>query len=218
MLWGADLRLEMARTISDHHPLLLGSGSPRRRDILRDLRIPFVVHAASIDESVQPGESAEKYVARITDAKANALLEHLDAGDMAALLVADTVVVLDGEILGKPSDEREAETMVTRLVGRRHHVLTRFDVRTRDGDQNVAETVRSSVFMRAASAEDVRCYAETGEGLDKAGAYAVQGCGAFLVERIEGSYSNVIGLPASELVVALQRVGLLGAFPLQSAD
>lgn len=211
-------RLAMARQISDHHPLLLGSGSVRRRDILLNLGIPFVVRVASVDEAVRAGELAEDYVVRVSRAKANALIHSLRQDRISALLVADTVVVLDGEILGKPADTQEAGAMVGRLVGRCHEVLTRFDVRTRDGDQDVAQTVRTRVYMRDASVEDVKRYAATGEGLDKAGAYAVQGCGAFLVERIEGSYSNVVGLPASELVVALQRVLLLGAFPRASRD
>ena len=208
----------MDRQISDHRPLLLGSGSPRRRDILRDLGIPFLVRVASVDETVREGETAEQYVTRVAGAKASALLHHLEDDSLAALLVADTTVVLDGEVLGKPGDETQAREMLGRLVGRYHEVLTHFDVRTRDGLQDVAQTVRSRVYMRKASAEDVVRYAATGEGLDKAGAYAVQGQGAFLVERIDGSYSNVVGLPASELVVALQGVGLLGSFPMTNSD
>jgi septum formation protein len=208
----------MARQISDHHPLLLGSGSPRRRQILSDLRIPFVVRVARIDESVRSGEHADDYVVRVAAEKADNLTRYLEEDHVAALLVADTTVVLDEEVLGKPADSEEAERMVMRLVGRYHEVLTRFEVRSLDSSQNVAETVRSRVYMRDADAGDLRRYAATGEGLDKAGAYAVQGCGAFLIERIEGSYSNVIGLPASELVLALQSIGLLGAFPLASGN
>ena len=208
----------MVHQVSDRHPLLLGSGSPRRRAILSGLGIPFEVHAAAVDESVQPGERAEAYVERVTQTKAMALTEHLRDDFYAALLVADTVVVLDGAILGKPTDVSHAEELVGRLVGRWHEVLTRFSIATREGGQDVAETVRSRVYMRDASAEEVKRYAATGEGLDKAGAYAVQGCGAFLVQRIDGSYSNVIGLPACEVVAALQRVALLEGFPQRGGD
>jgi septum formation protein len=202
------------RAISASCPLLLGSASPRRRAILTDLALPLEIQPATIDETAHPGEGAVPYINRVVKAKTDALLGLLAERDVAALLVADTIVVLQGEVLGKPLDRADAERLVGRLVGRQHRVLTRFEITNKDSGRRHAETVESLVYMRPANGEEVARYAATGEGLDKAGAYAVQGCGAFLIERIEGSYSNVIGLPACEVVQALQQSGVLPAFPM----
>ncbi len=206
----------MTRTISSHAPLLLGSQSPRRRQILEELGIPVVVRAAAIDESVVAGEAIDAYLARVVEAKLWAAVAQIGTLTPAAALAADTVVVLDGEILGKPEDTRDAVRLLRRLAGRVHTVLTRFAILDLDrGEAPVcARTVESRVQMRHASGGELERYAATGEGLDKAGAYAVQGCGAFLVERIDGSPSNVIGLPACEVVVELTRAKLVDAFPL----
>jgi septum formation protein len=205
-------------------PLWLGSASPRRREILENLRIPFRVAAGAPDERVLAGETPEIYLARVVLAKLGAVralvAERARAGDV--VLVADTSVVLGDTILGKPIDEghgdRErgtaaAEAMVARLAGRTHRVLTRF-VLARAGnvasdDVLHAETVETRVTFRPLSEGAVRAYAASGEGLDKAGGYAVQGLGAGLVARIDGSYANVVGLPACELVVALATLGLV---------
>jgi septum formation protein len=138
-----------------------------------------------------------------------------DAGRFAAALVADTIVVVDGEILGKPLDVADAERLLHRLVGRAHVVYTRFAVGQIQADAaNVcSRTVETRVFLRSATHEEVRRYAATGEGLDKAGAYAAQGIGSFLIERVEGSYTNVVGLPLCEVVVEMQRLQLLPEFP-----
>ena len=206
----------MTRSISSHSPLLLGSQSPRRRQILEELGIPIVVRGAAIDESVVPGESTEAYLARVVEAKLWAAFEEVGELTPRAVLAADTVVVQDGEILGKPTDTEDAVRLLRRLAGREHAVLTRFAILDMDRTQEpvCARTVESRVQMRSATEGELTRYAATGEGLDKAGAYAVQGLGAFLVERIDGSPSNVIGLPACEVVVELARAGLLGAFPL----
>lgn len=206
----------MTRSISPHSPLLLGSQSPRRRQILEELGIPLLVRAADVDEAVVPGEAVDAYLARVVEAKLWAALGQIGATTPAGILVADTVVVLDDAILGKPSDTRDAVRLLRMLAGRVHSVLTRFAIL--DMDQSArpvcARTVTSRVQMRNATHGELERYAATGEGLDKAGAYAVQGCGAFLVERIDGSPSNVIGLPACEVVVELERANLLDAFPL----
>jgi len=172
-----------------------------------------VIVAADIDEQTEPGERPEPYLARIVAAKRKAV--HARAGErsFAALLVADTSVTLGDEILGKPRDAEEAESMLERLAGREHRVLTRYSLSLPDGSLVVERTVSSSVWIRSASGDELRRYARSGEGLDKAGAYAVQGLGAFLVERIAGSYANVVGLPSCELVVDLRDAGLLGPFP-----
>lgn len=202
-------------------PLVLGSQSPRRSEILRGLGIPIRVCPAHVDETPLNDESAGRYVERVTSAKLAAvgamLTSQGEATETAfgAVLTADTTVVVDGDVLGKPEDEADAVRLLRRIAGRAHRVLTCYAIGTPQHPSKVAllRTVESRVVMRDASFEELERYARTGEGLDKAGAYAVQGIGAFLVERIDGSYSNVVGLPACEVVVDLQALGLLGPFP-----
>jgi septum formation protein len=205
-------------------PLLLGSASPRRRDILASLGLPFVVLAADIVEDVLPGETPEPYLERIALAKLAAIWQRLarassavpERGSIAAVLVADTTVVIDDQIVGKPADAADAVAILSRLVGRSHDVFTRYAIgRAEPGEGALlaARTVRTEVRLRQASAAEVEAYARTGEGLDKAGAYAAQGIGSFLVEGVTGSYSNVVGLPACELVSDLAQLGLLAGFP-----
>lgn len=200
--------------ISAETPLLLGSASPRRRDILRGLGLSIRVEPADIPEHVAERELPLDYVTRIVEEKLRAVAERATA-PCSALLVADTVVVIDGDILGKPADTADAARLLERIVGRTHTVYTRYAISLSDAPQRIqiARTVATEVSLRAASAEEIRRYAESGEGLDKAGAYAAQGLGAFLIERIIGSYSNVVGLPACEVVLDLRALGLLGPFP-----
>lgn len=212
--------------ISSTRPLLLGSGSPRRRDILSSLGLPFVVLAADIVEDVAAGETPHAYLERIAAAKLEAIWARLGGtaerslapGGLAAILVADTTVVIDGVIVGKPADVSDAAATLSRLVGRTHDVLTRYLIARPEPSGAgqgvlVGRTVQTRVTLRGASAAELEAYARTGEGLDKAGAYAAQGIGSFLVEGVSGSYSNVVGLPACEVVVDLTALGLLGMFP-----
>lgn len=210
--------------------MLLGSASPRRSAILASLGIPFVVLPADIDEAVHPGEPPLRYLERVVEAKLEAVRSRLDVdgppggapGGVAAVLVADTIVVIDETIVGKPVDVADAQIILARLVGRTHTVFTRYllgrKVRSPSEHHFVARTVKTEVKLRGATPDEVKAYARTGEGLDKAGAYAAQGIGAFLVERLAGSYSNVVGLPACELITDLQQSGLLGVFPRAVAD
>lgn len=212
------------RTMIDaSHPLLLGSGSPRRREILTTLGIPIRVLTANVDESVKGGEGAMDYLDRIAAMKlaavARAVGELQEEKRIGGILVADTTVILEGRILGKPADESEARAMIRDLSGRAHQVATRFAI-AGPGDLSRAlhaETVISTVVFRALDEAEIAGYAATGEGLDKAGAYAVQGIGAFAVSRIEGSYANVVGLPACEVVAALVATRLVAGFPLPRA-
>ena len=200
----------------DHaHPLLLGSSSPRRRDILATLGLPFRAVGADVIEAGHPGESAEDYQDRIILAKLDAVRRLPEVEGAGGILVADTEVILDGRVLGKPRDEADARAMLRALSGRGHEVWTRFAVAAaEDGPPRRAETVRTRVLFRALDDEEIAGYAATGEGLDKAGSYAIQGVGSFAVARIEGSYSNVVGLPACEVIAALRGAGLLPRFPL----
>lgn len=203
----------MPTPLSEARPLLLGSGSPRRREIIASLRIPCVALAADIDERTEPGELPEPYLERVVTAKRLAVLARAGERACGAVLVADTSVTLGDEILGKPADAADAERMLARLAGKEHRVLTRYALALPDGALVAERTIATRVWMRSASVEELGRYARSGEGIDKAGAYAVQGLGAFLVERIEGSYTNVVGLPACELVLDLRHSGLLGPYP-----
>jgi len=201
--------------ITSDTPLVLGSASPRRQEILAGLGIPLRLLPAHIAEELQGGESPLRYLERVVGEKLAAVAGLVQGTRCAGILVADTIVVIDGEVLGKPTNEPDAVRLLQRLVGRGHTVYTRYAIARSPelGAAAVARTVESRVTMRAASHDELARYAATGEGLDKAGAYAVQGIGAFLVERIEGSYSNVVGLPACEVIVDLLKVGLLERFP-----
>ena len=192
--------------------LLLASASPRRREILRTLGLPFEAAAVEADEAELPSEAPEPYLVRVVDEKLR-LAEPLRAArGLGAVLVADTTVVLEGRMLAKPRDEDDNRAMVSALAGKRHHVFTRFAARSAEG-QIRARTVVTAVSVRDLSGDEVRRYVASGEGRDKAGGYAIQGLGSFAVTGIEGSYSNVVGLPACEVVLALRELGVLGAFP-----
>ena len=170
--------------------LILASASPRRRELLAGLGLRFEVRPADIDETPRDGETPASYVLRLAQEKAAAVA----APDGALVLAADTTVVIDGEILGKPEDEADARRMLGLLAGREHEVLTGISLRETGG--RAASHVESSrVRMAALSAEEIAWYAATGEPLDKAGAYAVQGLGVLFVETVTGNHSNVVGLP-----------------------
>ena len=198
--------------VSSSTPLVLGSASPRRREILERARVPVVVVTAEVDETPAVGEAPDAYLARVVLAKLDAVRGMLSPDRLRiapAVLAADTSVIDRDAILGKPASEAEAQAMIERLSGRTHMVKTRFAIADpSSGVVRHAETVSTSVTFRSLSTEDARGYAASGEGRDKAGGYAIQGLGASFVLRIEGSYTNVVGLPACEVVVALERLGL----------
>lgn len=183
-------------------PLVLASGSPRRRALLEGLGLAFESIAPGLDESVQAGEPPRDYVLRVAVEKA-AAGARMRPG--ALVLAADTSVVLGDAILGKPSGELEARQMVRALAGRRHSVLTGVAL---DGAARASVVVETAVWFRPLSEAEIAWYASTGEPLDKAGAYAIQGAGGMLVQRIEGSASNVVGLPLAETVELLRQAGL----------
>ena len=177
--------------------LLLASRSARRADLLELVGARFEICAAEVDERPLPDERPEAHVLRLAEAKARAGLSTAGGaarGDVAAL-GADTVVVIDRAILGKPRDVQDAARMLRLLSGRVHEVWTGVALVEAGGGRCVAEAVRSLVKFVPLTEEEIASYVETGEPLDKAGAYAVQGFGALHVEAIEGSYSNVVGLP-----------------------
>jgi septum formation protein len=202
--------------ISASNPLCLGSASPRRRELLIGLGIPLGIHPANVEEDARENERPLQYLERVVADKWSAVDQGVPRlNRFAAVLVADTIVVVDDEILGKPTDTADAVRLLGRIVGREHIVYTRFAIGTTCPDSQMVSqrTVATRVFLRAASSHEIARYAATGEGLDKAGAYAAQGIGSFLIERVEGSYTNVVGLPICEVVMELQRLQLLSEFP-----
>lgn len=205
--------------IDEAHPLLLASASPRRRDIVASLQIPVVVRAVEVDERLLGAEDARAYLERVVAAKLRAAGALPEASRTGATLVADTVVVLDGRVLGKPENRDEARRMLGALAGRGHEVLTRLALGAPEQGSEVvaARTVETRVWFRPLGAGAIERYVASGEGDDKAGSYAIQGLGAFLVRGIEGSYSNVVGLPSADLVELLCEAHLLPHFPLGGA-
>ncbi len=187
-------------------PILLASASPRRQAFLRGVGIPFEVVVPEIDETPRPGEPPYDTVRRLAEAKARAAHERRPRGE-GLILAADTEVVLDGVTLGKPDGPDEAVTMLRRLSGREHLVVTGFcilDQRTGEAERAVADT---RVQFRGLDDHEIEGYVSTGEPLDKAGAYACQGIGSFLIARVEGSYTNVVGLPLGQVIETLGRLG-----------
>jgi len=172
------------------NPIVLASGSPRRKQLLEMLHIPFRVVPPDVDEHVLPGEDPGHYVTRLSRAKAEAVVRRAP-GDV--ILAADTTVVLDGAIFEKPTSPANAIEMLTRLQGRTHEVMTAVAV-AQDGKVEQALDV-SRVTFRPADRATLQAYVATGEPMDKAGAYAIQGLGAPLIERVEGDFFGVMGLP-----------------------
>ncbi|WP_295633695.1 nucleoside triphosphate pyrophosphatase [uncultured Intestinimonas sp.] len=190
--------------------LILASGSPRRRQLLEQIGLTFVVRSSDVDESVSPGLTPAQVVESLSARKGEAVAAEAAPGDL--VLSADTVVALDGAILGKPRDRAEAEAMLTALSGRTHQVYTGVTL-LQDG-RRLTEHEVTAVTFRPLSPGEIAAYVSTGEPMDKAGAYGIQGLGALLVERLEGDYFNVMGLPLCRLGEMLAQFGVR---PLEAA-
>ena len=171
--------------------LVLASQSPRRAEILRQAGIRFSVRSAPVDETPLPGERPEDYVQRLAEAKALAI----PAAPEETVLGADTVVVVEGEMLGKPLNEADARRMLAALAGRRHQVIT--GICLRRGANIVRDWAATGVWFAAMTAPEIDEYIASGEPIDKAGAYAIQGLASKFIERIDGCYFNVVGLPVA---------------------
>lgn len=182
--------------------LILASGSPRRKLLLEQLGIGFEIDPPDVDESVVMGEAPEVYVTRLSTKKAKAVAEKQDKDSEAVILAADTTVVLQGNILGKPESKEHGLQMLSDLSGTRHDVLTGVSIFS--GSRTETFWVRTEVTFRQLGEKEIAWYWETGEPQDKAGSYGLQGAGAAFVETLTGSYSNVIGLPLSETVLILR--------------
>ncbi len=191
-------------------PLVLASGSPRRSDLLAKLGVSFEVRSADIDETPIAGESPDALLRRLAEQKARAVWAALDVP--CVVLGADTIVVLDGEILGKPTDASEARQMLRSLSGRSHEASTGVAVVDVDGVAAV-EVSTTVVTMHPISESDIDWYLATGEPFDKAGSYALQGHGGVFVEKIDGNMASVIGLPLDITRRMLEAVGISLANP-----
>ncbi|WP_061240566.1 nucleoside triphosphate pyrophosphatase [Ectopseudomonas composti] len=186
--------------------LFLASASPRRRELLAQIAVPCVTQIAAIDETPLPGEQPAAYVERLARGKAHAGLAALSDSTDAVVLGADTAVVLDGQILGKPLDFEDFRRMLAGLSGRSHQVMTAVALVSRQAE--AAQVVCSDVTFRHLSEAEVRAYWASGEPCDKAGGYGIQGLAAVFVSRIEGSYSAVVGLPLCETAQMLGDFGI----------
>jgi septum formation protein len=183
--------------------LVLASSSPRRTDLLRAAGFTFEVTPVDVDERLRPGEAPEAYVSRLAEAKADAVTG--TAEGTRVVLGADTTVVIDGLVLGKPADDADAERMLRLLSGRTHDVLT--GICLRSGRRRLVHVETSRVRMASLSEAEIRWYVESGEPMGKAGGYAVQGLAARFIESISGSYSNVVGLPVASVYRLLKMLG-----------
>lgn len=183
--------------------LILGSASPRRKYLLSGMGLDFQVHVSDVDELPIPGESPEAHCLRLAIEKAEDVAQHHPE---ALTLGADTVVIVDGEILGKPVDTYDARRMLKKISGRWHTVITAFALRCPGKNIRVSRAVSSDVFIRGLSDNQIKWYVGTKEPMDKAGAYAIQGVGASLVKQVKGSYTCVVGLPLAELVEELETL------------
>ena len=188
------------------HKIILASNSPRRKELLSQIGLVFDLAPADVDESVLPGEAPEPYAVRLALAKAGAAAERAGEG---IVIAADTIVTVGGAILGKPADNADASRMLQALSGREHQVVTALAVMDASTQRSIVRTSVTKVWFRELSEREIAAYVATGEPLDKAGAYGIQERGALLVERIEGCYSNVVGLPLSLLGGMLREFGVL---------
>jgi len=196
--------IALHKQISFH--LILASASPRRRQLLQEAGVSFTVIPSNIKEVLLPGESPDDYALRVAREKAQEIA-HRSAESW--ILGADTIVEIDGQVLGKPQDMADGFRMLQLLSGRTHEVKTAFVILDSTGQIKAQQVVTSRVTFKPLSDTQIREYLLTGEPFDKAGAYAVQGLGSVLIETVEGSYTNVVGLPVEEVLAALHTLGAL---------
>ncbi|HVV48564.1 MAG TPA: Maf family protein [Polyangia bacterium] len=191
--------------------LVLASASPRRRELLERLGLVLEIVPGDVDETPLAGEKPLDYARRVAAAKCDAVADGPAAGRPLAVLAADTTVIVEDAILGKPADDAEARAMLRRLAGRRHEVVTATSIRFEG--RRLERAVTTQVSMRALQPAEVDAYVASGEGRDKAGGYAVQGIAAAFVTELRGSLTNVIGLPLAEVLADLLALGALPRYP-----
>lgn len=185
--------------------IILASGSPRRKQILEQVGLNFTVEVSDYEEKSIPGVSPSEFVETLSLEKANVVAKnHNDA----IIIGADTIVVLDNQILGKPKTKQDAREMLKKLSGNTHSVFTGFTIIDTVNKRTITNHVETKIRFKNLSEEEIRAYIETGEPMDKAGAYGVQDKGALFVEHIEGDYSSVMGLPIVKIFEILKELGI----------
>ncbi|MDX2495871.1 MAG: Maf family protein [Desulfuromusa sp.] len=187
--------------------LILASASPRRRELLQQIGLDFQVIPSQAEEQVLDGETPEEHVIRLSLDKATEVANRENVSGRW-FIGSDTIVLCDGQILGKPQDEAEAAMMLKKLSGREHRVLSGYAIIDRQTGEQRAEAVSTKVWFRQLTEGEITGYIATGEPADKAGAYAIQGLGVCFVAKIEGSYTNVVGLPLCKLTLAMKELGV----------
>lgn len=185
---------------------ILASVSPRRKELLEGMGIEFDVIPSGINEDFLNGETPRDHVLRLSKEKSSAVSRN---NPDAWVLGADTIVIIDGDVIGKPETQNDARAMLARLSGREHQVITGFTIVNKSIGVMITDAVESFVIFKEISEDEMDWYVKTKEPYDKAGGYAVQGMAAFFIREIRGSYTNVVGLPLTEVVTALKRVGAL---------
>jgi len=190
-----------------NHPLVLASASPRRRELLQQIGLKFQVIPSCAAEEKLSGETPEELVTRLSLEKAGEVARRKGV-DGRWFIGSDTIVLCDDNILGKPRDDAHATEMLQHLSGREHQVLSGYAVIDRQTGRQRAEAVSTRVWFRQLTEAEIARYIATGEPMDKAGAYAIQGLGICFVARIEGSYTNVVGLPLCRLTTAMKELGI----------
>jgi MAF protein len=191
--------------MTNDRSIVLASASPRRAELLASAGIAFKVVPGDIDETPLPDEDPVAHVLRLAEGKAREVASRVDG---RFFIGADTIVLCDREIMGKPRDAEDARRMLRKLSGRVHQVITGYAVIDRKTNRNVSSTASTDVLFKRLNDEEIDAYVLTGCPMDKAGAYAIQGGAAYMVERIDGSYTNVVGLPLCEVVESLRGFGL----------
>jgi septum formation protein len=191
----------------DRSRLILASKSPRRNQLLEQAGLTFFVSPSEFDESTVALSNPDSYVIRLAESKA---LDISEKHPNDWVIGADTIVLIDRKILGKPGSNQEAHDMLQRLSGKTHQVLTGYCICCKKKNRFFSETVKTDVRFKKLNDAEIKWYIQTGEPFDKAGAYAIQGIGAFLVNSINGSYTNVVGLPVCEIIEFLTKEGIIG--------
>jgi septum formation protein len=196
--------------ISDKNPLILASASPRRKELLEQIKIPFIVIPSHIDENGEKGTPWEVCI-RLAEKKALSLY---NSSNSNWILAADTIVVKDGRIMGKPADTSDAGQMLKSLSNGDHDVITGFSIVDPSGCVADSDYVTTCVTFKSLTDEEIEAYIKTGEPFGKAGAYAIQGIGTFMIKSISGSFSNVVGLPLFAIIDSFKKHKAINSFPL----
>lgn len=192
--------------MTEQHDIVLASASPRRSELLAGIGLAFAVVPSRVDETLLPDESPAQHAIRLSEEKARDVSARRDVTGRW-FIGSDTIVVRDDQILGKPADAEEAAAMLRSLSGREHRVISGYAVHDRRSGVTRSGAVTTQVFFKRLTEAEIEEYIATGEPFDKAGAYAIQGIGAFMVPRIEGSYTSVVGLPLCEVIATLEEMG-----------